>query len=520
MNIKYFFLILVITIINFFMKNHILFSLLALGSLLTIPADAQRKKNKLPEQNFAQAEPESHIRFLASDEMQGRRTGEQGNHVAARYLAEQFRHLGLKPASGNDYLQLVPFEQVRSSKEGTILAGSDTLQISKQFIVVSAEGAALANAPVVFVGYGWADDKGYNDYKDIDVKGKVVIASLGTPDAKTPGENLRASERKNQLAAEKGAVALIEIFTLSMPWQTVTRYFGGDRLGLASESKAAGIPHVWVSGQAKKSLPNGLNSISMRFAGQGRSPVRSYNVAAVLEGSDPVLKNEYLILSAHYDHVGTGKNGGASFSPSDSIFNGTRDNAFGTVAVLMAAKALSEQKPKRSILFLGFTAEEIGLLGSRYYSEHPLVPLKQCVYNLNCDGAGYSDTTLVTMIGLNRTDVKPEIEQGCQAFGLTVNDDPAPEQNLFDRSDNVNFAAKGIPSPTYSLGFRKFDAEIMKFYHQVTDNPETISFGYLLKYCQAYTYTARLIADRAAAPKWVVGDKYEKAFMELYNTGK
>ncbi|MFN8352934.1 MAG: M20/M25/M40 family metallo-hydrolase [Spirosomataceae bacterium] len=342
------------------------------------------------------------------------------------------------------------------------------------------------------------------------------MASLGTPDAKTPGENLRASEQKMKLAAEKGAAALIEIFTLPMPWQTVLRYFGSDRLNLAGETTHSSIPHVWISGQAKKSLPNDLRSITMRFAGQTRKPVRSYNVAGIIEGADPQLKNEYVILSAHYDHVGTGKNGGNTFSASDSIFNGTRDNAFGTVAVLMAAQALSEQKPKRSVLLLGFTAEEIGLLGSRYYADHPLVPFKQCVYNLNCDGAGYSDTTLVTMIGLNRTDAKTEIEQGCQAFGLTVNDDPAPEQNLFDRSDNVSFAAKGIPAPTYSLGFRKFDAEIMKFYHQATDNPETISFGYLLKYCQAYVHTARLIADRATAPKWAPGDKYEKAYAELY----
>ncbi|MFN8352935.1 MAG: hypothetical protein U0Y10_00690 [Spirosomataceae bacterium] len=144
-----------------------IFALILAISSLSLTASAQRKKNKFPEMAFAQSEPEAHIRFLASDEMMGRRTGEQGNLVAARYIAEQFRKLGLKPANGNDYLQLVPFEQIRSSKEGMILAGNDTLQLSKQFIVVSESKADLTNAPVVFVGYGWADGKGYETTKTL-----------------------------------------------------------------------------------------------------------------------------------------------------------------------------------------------------------------------------------------------------------------------------------------------------------------------------------------------------------------
>ena len=146
-----------------------------------------------------------------------------------------------------------------------------------------------------------------------------------------------------------------------------------------------------------------------------------------------------------------------------------------------------------------------------------LVEMKKCVYNLNCDGAGYSDTKILTMFGLDRTDCKTEIVTAAKAFGLDVIDDPAPEQNLFDRSDNVSFAAQGIPAPTYSPGFRKFDDAIFKYYHAVADNPETIDFAYLYKYCQSYAHTARLIANRKTQPKWTPGDKYEAAYKKLYN---
>ena len=255
--------------------------------------------------------------------------------------------------------------------------------------------------------------------------------------------------------------------------------------------------------------------MSLNVSEVSKKPVMSYNVVGVLEGTDPVLKNEYLVLTAHFDHVGTGKKGGR-VTESDTIFNGARDNAFGTTAILSAVKSFTQKRTKRSILFIGYTGEEIGLLGSKYYVEHPLLPLKQCIFNLDCDGAGYNDTTKVTVIGLDRTDAEAEIIAGSKAFGLTAINDPVPEQNLFDRSDNVNMAAKGIPAPDFAPGFTAFDVEINKFYHQVADSPETVNYNYLLKYCQAYIYSARLIADRPIAPKWKAGDKYEKAFNTLY----
>jgi hypothetical protein len=413
----------------------------------------------------------------------------------------------------------VPFKNVTPSSAGTIRIGDSTLSILKDFIAIEGNGCNLKGLEVVFANNGWVDAE-TNDYKDLDVKGKIVVISLGSPKTKTPWESIEASEAKTKFAEERGAAAIIEIFTAKIPWKGIAGYFSSTRLQLdmkkEGEAKST-IPHIWLNGSRSTLLSRDkVSKIDVEVSDKNEKPVFSYNVAGVLEGTDPTLKNEYIVLSAHYDHVGTGKNGGSAYTPEDSIFNGARDNAFGTTAVLFAAKCLTDVKPKRSILFLGFTGEEVGLLGSKFYAENPLVPLKQCVYNLNCDGAGYTDTTILTMFGLVRTDCEGEIRAGAGAFGLKVIDDPAPEQNLFDRSDNVSFAIKGIPAPTFSPGFTAFDDAMFKFYHQASDNPESISFGYLHKYSQAYAHTARLIANRKTQPKWMANDKYEPAYKVLY----
>jgi hypothetical protein len=479
-----------------------------------------QKLNKLPESTLPMTETSTHLRFLAADELMGRRTGEQGNMVAARYIAEQFRALGLKLASGqSSFYQKVPFKNTMPNTEGSLIVGDSTLKMMTDFIVLEGKASDLKGLQVVFAGNGWVD-KETDDYKDLDVKGKIVIVSLGTPKTTSPWEAIQASELKTKIAAEHGAAALVELFTAKLPWKNVVGYFASERLKL--DMKKAGepdiaMPHLWVSGNRAALLAKDkVQTLSLTTFDRKETPVLSCNVVGVLEGTDPVLKNEYVILSSHFDHVGTGKNGGQAFTKEDSIFNGARDDAFGCTAVLYAAKCFSQIKTKRSILFIAFTGEEIGLLGSNYYAENPLIPLKQCVYDLNCDGAGYNDTTLLTTIGLNRTDCKTELETASKAFGLTIKDDPAPEQNLFDRSDNVSFAAKGIPAPTFAPGFTAFDASIFKYYHQATDNPETINFTYLHKHCQVFAYAARLIANRKNQPKWIANDKYETAYKTLY----
>lgn len=246
-----------------------------------------------------------------------------------------------------------------------------------------------------------------------------------------------------------------------------------------------------------------------------RNGEASRNVIGIVRGTDPSLNSEYVLLTAHYDHIGVRRS--SNEVPADSIYNGARDNGIGTVAVLAAARAFSEAPPRRSILLLTPTAEEMGLVGSRYFAENPLVPLRQIVFNLNVDTGGYSDTSIVTVVGLDRTSAEPLIERGAASFGLDATLDPAPEQNLFDRSDNVNFASRGIPAPTFSPGFRSFsDPGIADYYHQVTDEVDDLDFDYLLRFAQAYVHTARLIADAPDRPRWTPGDKYEAAARELY----
>ncbi|WP_445478023.1 M28 family peptidase [Larkinella knui] len=492
------------------------YGFLLTGFLLSAIAVAQPVA-KLPESKLSRTELEAHLRFLAADELQGRRTGDPGNFIAARYLAEQFRALGLKPVAGQpDYYQKVPFLQSKPAAYGKLLIGNDSLQLGKQFVVVSGPETNL-KAGTVYVGYGLTE--GADGYNGRDVRGKIVVAQVGSPDATTNRGLLAASEQKRKIAAEKGAVGLIELYTSgTYPWPIITRALQNEQMTLAPATPVPTLLHLWVDNGKNQltGLKDAVQTVSVQTSGRAQRIVDAVNVAGVIEGTDPKLKNEYVLLSAHFDHVGIGKQGGREYTSADSIFNGARDNAFGTVALLASAKALQAQRPKRSILILALTAEEMGLLGSRYYAEHPLIPLKQTVFNLNSDGAGYNDTTLVSVVGLDRTGAKTEIETASKAFGLSVFADPAPEQNLFDRSDNVSFAVKGIPAPTFSAGFKKFDDELMKYYHQPADNPETVDFGYLLKFSQAFSYAARLIANKPARPQWVAGDKYEAAAKTLY----
>jgi hypothetical protein len=478
-----------------------------------------QKRSPLPEFGLQENELEAHMRFLASDELMGRRTGEQGNLVAARYIAEQFRKFGVSNVPGQaSYMQPVPLEKTAAVRGGMIYVGGDTLHSGKEWLLLAGNAAELT-APLVYAGFGLEDaEKGWDDYKGLEVKGKIVLVQSGSPDATTPAAIVSASRRKRKLAADKGALVVVELFKASVPWSFALNYFSGESIALAPEEPSVAIPHAWVNGQQAE-LTKALRAASiLRLSTMGRPSrvVNGYNVVGYIEGTDAKLKDEYVLLTAHYDHVGVGKQGGQNYTEEDSIFNGARDNAFGTVAVLAAAQSLIQNPPRRSVLLVALTGEEVGMLGSKYYANHPLLPLKKCIFNLNIDGAGYNDTSIVSVIGLNRTGARAEIETAGKAFGLGIFADPAPEQGLFDRSDNVSFAAKGIPAPTMSPGFRTFDAELMKNYHQVSDNPETIDFGYLLKFCQTYSHAARLIANRAQAPEWSKGDKYEEAGKKLY----
>lgn len=485
-----------------------------------LPVYLWGQKTDLPEFRLPEKTMEQHLRFLAADELQGRMTGEQGGAVAARYIAEQFRKYGVKPVPGKDsYFQTVPFQKKKIAKSGQLVLGDLALEQGEGLMVDHGPAMNL-ETDLVFVGHAWIDPAtGQNDFAGKNLEGKMLLALSGFPGVNDRSAILDASSRKMAWAQEHGAIGVIEIYSLNFPWQVFKRFMGGSRLQLApKEPMAENLIHGWVYDPDKvlvEKVRNTPMTVSFSSEGVSTQKVLADNVIGIIEGTDPSDKGEYVLLTAHYDHVGMGGNSGRT-TATDSIFNGARDNGMGTVALLAAAEALGQAPPRRSVILIALTGEEIGLLGSRYYAENPLLPLEKTIFNLNTDGGGYNDTSIVSILGFNRVGAAEEMEKACRQFGLAVFADPAPEQNLFDRSDNVSFAVKGVPAPTFSPGFKEFNAEILKYYHQVADEAESVNFRYLAQYSKAYAYAARLIADKAEKPRWAEGDKYEPAGKALY----
>lgn len=505
------------------MKIQLTILLFIVQTILFFPISAQ-DETPLPEFQLEKAEMEAHLRFLASDELMGRRTGSTGNNIAAAYLAANLKAYGLKTLPGLDsYYQRIPFKKKSPPKSANLKIGKTEYQLGKNLLILSGSAANI-EAKAVFAGHGWVDEEsGEDDYKDLNVKGKIVFVLPGPPNANNPFQIFKAMSKKQEWAKERGAVALVELFRLKFPWGFFKSYFNKDRLEMqmgSDESNDGEIIYGWIKEENEEDMgviaKGKKMSVSLNSSGILSEMTHSNNVAGLIEGTDPDLKNEYILMSAHYDHVGAGKDGGGRFTPQDSIFNGARDNAMGTVAMLAAAKALSMHPPKRSIIYLAVTGEEMGMLGSSYYAENPIIPLEQTVYNFNSDGAGYDDINAVSVVGYGRTGTDDDLNAGAKAFGLKVIQNPAPEQGLFDRSDNVSFAQKGVPALNFSPGTTGFTKEIEKYYHQTNDEADSIDFDYLLKFCQVFAHSTRLIANKMEAPFWKKGDKYEEAGKALY----
>ncbi|HET6253355.1 MAG TPA: M28 family peptidase [Puia sp.] len=239
------------------------------------------------------------------------------------------------------------------------------------------------------------------------------------------------------------------------------------------------------------------------------------NVMGYIPGTDPKLRDQYIVLSAHYDHLGVTTHPVMEEGKLDSIYNGARDNASGCTAVIDAARYFHKYPPKRSVMFITYTAEEEGLIGSRWNAEHPALPLKQIVYNINIDNASYDDTTLVTLVGLHRTSEDSAIIAACRAFGLHVNNDPTGG-GLFYDSDNAPLAQHGIPAPTFSMGMQAFDSTITNRYHRLSDETGNMDFRYVVRWIDAYILAAQFIADEPVQPRWTKGDLFEKDWKTLY----
>jgi hypothetical protein len=493
-----------------FMKNT---GSLLIALLFVSFAFAQSEKEKVlttVDKNTIQG----HIYFLADDLLKGRETGTAENKIAASYLANTLRSYGVKPnPMTGTYYQEVNLLKVEPPKRMTL--SIDGKEVKQKVALQTNKINFMGDA--VFLGYGLEED-----YKGKDVRKKMVVVKGGGPDNSSPRGAFGLRSQKAELAKNAGAAGVIELIkTDNEIWSFIDHNFNAPSLEVAKNKEdyakeKSQMAYLWIQdeyGSIAKEMETGKHPVKLSMDDSNRYEVKSQNVIGVVEGSDPVLKNEYIIYSAHYDHVGIG----TPDETGDVIYNGARDNAVGTTTVLSMAQSLAKYPTKRSALFILFTGEEKGLLGSKYYVENPVLPLRQMVYCFNSDNAGYNDTSLATIIGLPRTTAEKNIKDAVAAFGLTAIDDPAPEQGLFDRSDNVNFAAKGIPAPTFSLGFRSFDGDVTKYYHQPSDHADNMDYDYLEKFFRAYVLAGRMIANDPITPKWTAGDKYEKAAQKLYN---
>ncbi|HKZ37146.1 MAG TPA: M28 family peptidase [Chryseolinea sp.] len=480
--------------------------------LVTWSASGQKKIVQRIEESVNAREIEAHLSFLCADEMRGRDTGSREIDIAANYITSQLKIFGAKPAQNDtSYFQQVLLEKTVAPKNASMIVGTDSFKLKDDLLYLAGSSASL-DGDIIFVGYGTNAD-----FENVDVKGKIVVAFAGSNDSTNAVQALFSdSHAKGKIASKHGASALVEIMSLpGLSWPSLTNFLSADRMITQKEDQSA-VPHLFM----KKSESAAIAALIESKKARGKlrletvppTQISAKNVAGIIEGKDPLLKSEWIIISAHYDHIGVKKN-----QSRDSIFNGARDNGIGTVALLQAAKFLSYNRPKRSILILALTGEEKGLLGSEWYASHPLVPLKQTVLDFNCDGAGYNDKSIISLIDLNRTSVDELIVKASQTFGLGVKGDPAPGQNLYERSDNLNFAVKGIPSVNVAPGIKAFDQELMKYYHQAADEVSTLDMTYVEKFERSFVYAAYLIANATERPTWKKGDKFEAAGIKLYS---
>ncbi len=487
------------------MKNSIVITLLIVAGILNAQTDKELAQTFITKEKI-----ESHLYFLAGDEMLGRETGTQEELIAAQYLATQMHSYGVQQVPGTDgYFQQVPMIKTIPPSMAKLKVNENELP---KFVAVNG-GNISYNGKAVYLNYGLEAD-----YSGKDVKGKVAYLKGGSETAQSAQEQFQLMEQKRAIAKKMGAKAVVEFLDINpMIWNYIEHAYSETIISLKSDNEDEDEFNYMIALDNGGETANKLsmeqnNEAEITISGSKKEEFNARNVVAMVEGTDPKLKEEFIIYSGHYDHVGVGK----PDATGDSIYNGARDNVVGITTVLSMAENLAKYPTKRSALFILFTGEEKGLLGSNYYVNNPLIPHKQTVFCFNSDNAGYNDTSKVTIVGLGRTTAEQDIKVAASAFGLDAIDDPAPEQNLFDRSDNVHFAAAGVPAPTFSMGFTSFSGKLTETYHQPSDNPDTVDYDYLVNFFKSYVLAGRLIANNPVTPFWVSGDKYEAAGKELY----
>lgn len=451
------------------------------------------------------------LRYLASDELKGRGIDRPEINIAAQYIADQFKNIGVKPAPGaGGYFQNFDLSTLVPATKGNASIGDLKFELNKDFVQVTPVDAILTSQ-LVYLGRPTEAD-----INSRDVKNKIVLIDLGATDNADANKDYQHLPAWQALLTKKGAMALAARFMgKASSWAGLSAHFSENHVQKPDEAETLNTFIINNTPELQSLLTKGYTGeANFTVSGTMKRSIDLKNVLGYVKGTDPKLKDQYVLLTSHYDHLGVGKPK-MEEGKLDSIYNGARDNASGTTAVIDAARYFAKYPPKRSVLFITYTAEESGLIGSYYYAEHPIVPIKQIVYNLNIDNASYDDTSLISLVGLGRTTADEQIKKACAAYGMTVNGDPTGGQ-LFFESDNYPLAEKGVPAPTFSFGMKNFGPEIFKRYHQLSDEVGNMDMDYMMKFVSAYTLAAKYIADEPQAPTWTKGDQLEKTGQDLY----
>jgi hypothetical protein len=508
------------------------------------------------------------MRFLSDDALEGRGTGTRGYDIAAKFIATQFESLGLQPAGDNrSYFQSVPLRLAKPDETKTTLVlthsgKAETLTFRKDYIArgnpVLSESSV--EAPVVFVGDGvTAPDQNYDDYQGIDARGKIVALMALAPNFESSLKaHYSSAEVKLRNAAAHGAVGVIllddpvfeqlysfkeQVRDLSFPelrWldkqQRPNDYFpelkGNAFLSLEATKKFfEGSPHsaedVFAAIKVGKPLSFAMSITAKIHNVTGLRDVTGRNVVAKLEGGDPTLKSEYVVYSAHLDHLGIGEP-----VKGDSIYNGALDNASGSAILLEVARAFSGMKtrPRRSILFLSVTGEEAGLLGSDYFAHYPTVSKSSVVANVNMD----EDLMLwplrdIVPFGAEHSSLDAVVKKAAARLGLSESPDPMPEEVVFIRSDQYSFVKQGVPAIFPVPGFKSDDpkikpADIFKNweqtrYHQPQDDMDQpgLDFDAAAKYARFIFLCGFLITEDSQPPTWNKGDFFGEHYAHQAN---
>ena len=432
-----------------------------------------------------------HTRALASDGFEGRAPGTAGEDSTVAYLEGRFREMGLEPGNPDgSFVQEVPLIAVTARPTASFRAGGRTVALSfpADYVALSRHPQPrvdVADSEIVFVGYGVdAPEFGWNDYEGVDVRGKTVVILINDPpipDAADPARLDSAVFRgdamtyygrwtyKYEEASERGAAAAIivhETGPAGYPFEVIQGSMGRENFDIRQDGAAERVQvEGWMTREKSEELfrtaGQDFEALKRAAATRGFRPVplgatatfgldvstrevRSRNVVARLPGAHPERRDEYVVYTAHWDHIGRD-----TTLTGDQIYNGAHDNASGTATLLEIAEAFAalETPPDRSILFLAVTAEEFGLLGAKYYATHPLYPLERTVANLNMDGANqWGRTRDVVVIGSGNTTLEEVLAREATAEGRTITDDPEPEKGFFYRSDHFELAKVGVPA--------------------------------------------------------------------------